>query len=190
MKGRLTLRSFNFKTNQAEGLHLLPGLRHWGEAVRDVVWTEPRLVGLSLCDSPLTVSLPVACWRSLPVTQGVKHSLIINDICWLSTESRVADQLKSDCYVDVEVTRWGFGSAPSFEEPLNRITRPPSKFQSSIRPWEAPIDLPRNIGTFEPDLVVKGFGSQEENPLRPPPWRMSWRVELMCEQLAHLVFTA
>ena len=93
----------------------------------------------------------------------------MNDICWLSTESGVPDQLKSDCYVDVEVTRWGFGSAPSFEEPLNRIARHPSKFQSSIRPWKAPIDLPRNIDTFEPDLVVKGYDSEEEEyPLCPP----------------------
>ena len=81
--------------------------------------------------------------------------------------------MKSDIYVDVEVTRWGFGSAPSFEESLNRIARPPSKFQSSIRPckvpWKAPIDLPRNIDTFEPDLVVKGYDSEEEEyPLCPP----------------------
>ena len=96
----------------------------------------------------------------------------MNDICCVSTESGVPDQLKSDCYVDVEVTRWGFGSAPSLEEPLNRIARPPSKFQSSIRPCKAPIDLPRNIDTFEPDLVVKDYDSEEEeDPLCPP--RMS-----------------
>ena len=75
----------------------------------------------------------------------------------------MADQLKSDCYIDFEVCRWGFASAPTVWTPkLCRLKQHPSKDQaSSIVPWE--YQLPPQLGDmFNLDMEI--HSDEEEIP--------------------------
>ena len=84
------------------------------------------------------------------------------------TITKVEDQRRDDrSIVDFEVTRWGFGQTVSAWK--LGCERPPPKpdykgpFESSIRPWGADIDLPRNETRYYPDTEIRELDSDEED---------------------------
>ena len=78
-----------------------------------------------------------------------------NDLCVILTETGVVNQLKSDCYMDFEVCRWGFASAPTvWTLKMCRLKQHPSKDQaSSMVLWEYWLS-PQPGDRFIPDMNI------------------------------------
>ena len=97
---------------------------------------------------------------------GNQGNYTANDLCALVTEANTPAESRHDCYIDFEVTRWGFGqTVTAWTLGCGRPQPKPDykgPFESSIRPWGADIDLPRNKTRYDPDTVIEELDSDDE----------------------------